>query len=298
MVELGNSNRGGAELETSASTPNHHATQEAREMAGPKSSKSPAFQYYPKDFLTDSNVLAMSLTEIGAYWKLISICWIDDTLPTSTAALARLVGVPHAHFSRLWPALAPCFKEKSGRLIHPRLERERAAQAAYRAKQSGNGKLGGRPKKHNPEKPTASSGLSQIEANESSSSASSTATAKRTALEEQSSSSPALVVESDWQAFIAAYPAQGRTLSRLASGMFFDARASGVSLEAMLAALDNHKRSEQWTLGKIPNLTKWLEERRWLQELPPPKLAATSSRTAGNVAAAQRFVARRNGGES
>lgn len=171
--------RGNGEGATSTATPNQ-LTEEAASMAPTKSIKAPAFQYYPKDFLTDSNVLAMSLTEIGAYWKLISICWIDDTLPTSPAALARLVGVPQAHFARLWPAIAPCFKEKSGRLIHPRLERERAAQAAYRAKQADNGKKGGRPR-NNPSlssgKAVGSSGETQTEAKKSSSSASSSASA-------------------------------------------------------------------------------------------------------------------------
>lgn len=161
-------------------------------MASPKSSKSPAFQYYPKDFLTDSNVLAMSLTEIGAYWKLISICWIDDSLPTSAAALARLVGIPQKHFARLWPALAPCFKEKNGRLIHPRLERERAAQALFRAKQAENGKRGGRPRL-NPEKPTANSGGTQTQPRKSSSISdlqSSSATASTTSEERRRLPSP------------------------------------------------------------------------------------------------------------
>jgi hypothetical protein len=36
--------------------------------------KSPAFQFYPKDFLTDENVRVMSLQERGAYITLLCLC--------------------------------------------------------------------------------------------------------------------------------------------------------------------------------------------------------------------------------
>lgn len=135
-------------------------------MATPKSTRPPAFQYYPKDFLTDANVLAMSLTERGAYWTLISVCWLEGTLPSATKALARLLGITDAHMARLWPALAPCFRERQGRLIHPRLERELQKQRDFRDKQAENGRKGGRPSG----KGLGNSGLTQPEAKESSSS--------------------------------------------------------------------------------------------------------------------------------
>lgn len=108
--------------------------------------KSPAFQFYPKDFLTDSHVAGMSLQERGAYITLLCLCWQEQSLPMDTKRLANMVGVPVRHFTRLWPALEVCFKLVDGRLIQPRLERERQKQIDYRAMKAAAGAMGGRPK--------------------------------------------------------------------------------------------------------------------------------------------------------
>jgi uncharacterized protein YdaU (DUF1376 family) len=107
-------------------------------------SKSPAFQFYPKDFLTDENVRVMSLQERGAYITLICLCWLEGTLPADVSRLARVCGTPLTVFRRLWPALSVCFRPaaQEGRLMHPRLERERDTQATFRRRQSDNGKRG------------------------------------------------------------------------------------------------------------------------------------------------------------
>lgn len=114
-------------------------------MASPDSTsgRAPAFQFYPKDFLTDSNVVVMSLAERGAYITLICQCWLDGTLPSDVPRLARLCGSPLTAFRKIWPALSPCFREArrgSDRLIHPRLERERHKQAEFREEQSRKGR--------------------------------------------------------------------------------------------------------------------------------------------------------------
>lgn len=120
----------------------------------------PAFQFYPKDFLTDSNVVVMSLQERGAYITLICQCWIEGSIPADHTRLARLCGSPLPTFRRLWPALAPCFKpaKDDSQLIHPRLERERKKQLAWRAEQAERGKQGAekRWRKHGAAMPTPS----------------------------------------------------------------------------------------------------------------------------------------------
>lgn len=108
--------------------------------------KSPAFQFYPKDFLMDGNVAGMSLQERGAYITLLCICWQEQSLPNDQGRLARMVGVPLPVFRRLWPALVPCFQITAGRLTHKRLEIERQKQDAFRRRQRENGAKGGRPK--------------------------------------------------------------------------------------------------------------------------------------------------------
>lgn len=108
-------------------------------------SKSPAFQFYPKDFLADEKVRVMTLQERGAYVTLLCLCWLEGTLPVDMGRLARLCGVPTATFQRLWPALEACFRvhsERPDRLIQPRLERERRRQATFASEQSERGKRG------------------------------------------------------------------------------------------------------------------------------------------------------------
>jgi uncharacterized protein YdaU (DUF1376 family) len=137
-----------------------------------QSSRSPAFQYYPKDFLADANVIPMTLTEVGAYWKLVSICWLQGSLPSGHAALARLLGIGTTAFTRLWPALEPCFRLNNDRLVHPRLEHERREQVKRRRASAKNGRLGGRPRNL-----VGSFGLPKQEPRKSSPSASASASA-------------------------------------------------------------------------------------------------------------------------
>ena len=108
--------------------------------------QSPAFQFYPMDFLADSQVAAMTLQECGAYITLLCFCWRERSLPAEPEALARLCRVSTTAFARLWPALAPCFAVKDGRLVQPRLDRERRKQARYRQLQAESGRKGGRAK--------------------------------------------------------------------------------------------------------------------------------------------------------
>ena len=99
--------------------------------------RSPAFQFYPKDFLSDENVRVMSLQERGVYITLLCLCWIQGSLPAGVERLAKLCGVPVNAMRKLWPAILPCFRDGDpDRLIHPRLEREREKQAHYKRRQS------------------------------------------------------------------------------------------------------------------------------------------------------------------
>lgn len=123
-------------------------------------SKSPAFSFYPKDWLSDAHVKAMTLEERGAYVELLCIYWLEDGLPSDVARLARLVGVPERRFGKLWPALAPCFRVEGDRLIQKRVEAEKAKQAEFRRSQSEKGAKGGKSRKTNKrKKPLVQSGF-------------------------------------------------------------------------------------------------------------------------------------------
>jgi uncharacterized protein YdaU (DUF1376 family) len=104
--------------------------------------KRPAFQFYPKDFLTDERVRLMSHTERGIYITLLCLCWLEGSLPAETKNLAKLVELPHPRFERIWSGvLQGCFLVRTdGRLSHKRLEVERLKQETFARRQSDKSK--------------------------------------------------------------------------------------------------------------------------------------------------------------
>jgi len=107
--------------------------------------KSPAFQFYPADYLSSRTIRRLTLEQRGAWLELICSEWLDGPLENDPAELASIVGVSAKEFARLWPGLDRCFELENGKLLNPRLEREREAQAANRERwqklgQSGNDK--------------------------------------------------------------------------------------------------------------------------------------------------------------
>lgn len=110
-------------------------------MPTSKRTTAPAFQFYPSDFLGSPEVHAMSLTEVGAYIKLLGFCWDMDGLPTDHNKLASMLRIPRSRFDRLWKGpLGDCFQELSGKYRNGRLDRERYKQKSYARRQSDNAK--------------------------------------------------------------------------------------------------------------------------------------------------------------
>ncbi len=107
--------------------------------------KSPAFQFYPAEFLADENVLLMSNQEIGCYVKLMCVCWRQGSIPSDINKIAKLCSENGSAMAQLWTAIKPCFNldEKNPlRLIHPRLEKEKAKQKEFKIERSSSGKRG------------------------------------------------------------------------------------------------------------------------------------------------------------
>jgi len=107
--------------------------------------KSPSFQFYPRDYLSDIRVATMTNAERGMYITLLCVCWLEQSLPADPALLARLVACRQDRFSHAWNrCLARCFMvREDGRLIHKRLDAERAKQQAFSQLQAARGRLGG-----------------------------------------------------------------------------------------------------------------------------------------------------------
>lgn len=107
--------------------------------------KPPAFQFYPKDFLSSDAVSLMTTEQIGAYMLLLCHSWLrPEGLPADTESLARLARVPAARFtSKVWPGISRSFTaNEHGLLCNPRMERGRHEQETYRAERSQSGKRG------------------------------------------------------------------------------------------------------------------------------------------------------------
>ena len=124
--------------------------------------KSPAFQFYPKDWLSDGPVREMTHEQKGIYADLLSIYWIEEGLPSDLGRLARLTGVPARRFEKLWEPIGRCFRIEGDRLVQKRLEEEKAKQDAFRKMQSVKGSKGGKPSAVNTDsKPGLSRGEAQ-----------------------------------------------------------------------------------------------------------------------------------------
>ena len=107
--------------------------------------KSPAFQFYPADFLSDEHVVLMSNQEIGCYIKLMCYCWREGSIPADIGRISRLCGEDVTAMAELWLAIGSCFASANGdpaRLIHPRLEKEREKQSEHKKERSESGKKG------------------------------------------------------------------------------------------------------------------------------------------------------------
>lgn len=101
--------------------------------------KSPAFQFYPSDFLGSPKVQVMTNAEVGIYLRLLCLDWGEGGFELDPDYLARYVREPRETWDAAWHIVKRCFVERDGRWYNPRLEREREKQAAFRAKQSAAG---------------------------------------------------------------------------------------------------------------------------------------------------------------
>jgi len=115
--------------------------------------KSPAFQFYPGDFLSDENVISMTFEERGIYITLLCSCWIQGSIPADPSKILRLL--PGFTGDELPMIIMDRFQEMEGnpeRLINNRLEKERQKQEDFREIKSESGKRGAQKRWENHEK--------------------------------------------------------------------------------------------------------------------------------------------------
>jgi len=98
--------------------------------------KAPAFQMYAQDF--DMDTAAWSNDEVGIYTRLLNYEWINGSIPSNLAEIARIVREPysprfHAKFTEKWMRnVAHKFAQNgNGNLINRRMEEVRQNQLKY-----------------------------------------------------------------------------------------------------------------------------------------------------------------------
>jgi len=127
--------------------------------------KPPAFQFYPKDFLSDLNVQCMDAEARGIYITLLCNCWIENSIPNNPDIIEPLLNrgsTDVEHKANQWEKIRRCFYEKKGRLFHKRLEVERDKQKKFKKSQSDKGKLSGIARKKTSE-PRFNSGSTDVQ---------------------------------------------------------------------------------------------------------------------------------------
>lgn len=90
----------------------------------------PAFQFYPRDFITDPVVVMMDLEARGAYINLLCYAWLAEdpgVLPDNDEMLARLSGAD-ARWPAVRDAVRRAFRVQDGRLIQKRMVEVREEQ--------------------------------------------------------------------------------------------------------------------------------------------------------------------------
>lgn len=96
-----------------------------------KKERSPAFQVYPKDAMSDEIYQLMNNRQKGIYWDFLLRAWIEGSIPSDIQTLAMLAKEDERDFETLWPLISRKFKLKGKRYVNARLLKEEKKQKNY-----------------------------------------------------------------------------------------------------------------------------------------------------------------------
>ena len=103
--------------------------------------KSPAFQFYPRDWLASLTVSSMTPAQEGAYIRLLAYDWDNDGLPDDDAKLLIMSRLPDENALSIVKAQFTV-KLRSGKISNKRLQRERKVQQDWAKTCKARGKSG------------------------------------------------------------------------------------------------------------------------------------------------------------
>jgi len=169
--------------------------------------KAPAFQFYPKDLLTDSTAMLMSNECLGIYIKLLCHDWINDGIPKDPTKFMKLGNYDHFNevgsprdgdeYSDIIKHISEMFvkhPEKPNYMTNKRLLKERLKQAEFSKTKSEAGKKGAISRWQSHDSANSSAiGLPMAKNGSSSSSSSSSSIKKTKAKKEREIETPQII---------------------------------------------------------------------------------------------------------
>jgi uncharacterized protein YdaU (DUF1376 family) len=178
-------------------------------------SKSPAFQFYPKDWLSSQKISLMTPAEEGAYIRLLCYCWNDEdcSIPDDDEMLARMSRLGEEWLKGSSRVVRGCFiahPTKVRFLTNERLLDERDNQKKWKEKCANGGKKSGEARRIAASmEMKGSSILVEVNSNTASPSSSSSSKQKKrddikniSSPKEKFSEIPPWLTKTDWDDFV------------------------------------------------------------------------------------------------
>ena len=103
----------------------------------------PAYQIYPSNIMSDINWRTMSLEQRGLMITLQFECWVNDSVPSNPATLAKMILCRNGNLKDLMTKeLMSFFMEEDGKIVCPELDAYKEKLDEQRKRQSEGGKKG------------------------------------------------------------------------------------------------------------------------------------------------------------
>jgi uncharacterized protein YdaU (DUF1376 family) len=226
--------------------------------------KLPYFQYYPADF--EQGTATFTLTEVGAYQRLLNHQWAHGSVPDSTRTLAQILRCSPSTAKSVWKTISAKFEQgEDGLYRNARLEqsRDNSRSAWQRQVDRGRASAAAREQRRfNHGSTTVATTVQpqvQPDVNQSESESESERTRKRT----PSPSAPG------FDEFWLVYPrkvGKGAALRK-----WRQIKPDSSLTQEIISSIRQHAESDQWLKDGgqfIPHPTTFLGQQRWLDEVP------------------------------
>lgn len=227
----------------------------------PANDRAPSFQFYPRDFMADRAVSAMTPEELGGYILLMCHAWESDgKLPNDDEMLARL-----SRLGDRWPAcermVRAAFLNEGDHLLQKRMAQERKAQA-LRHEQARKGGLASASR--------ARDSLGRLEKGVQLSTKTPSTPASSFALESNSKHLRLSGANAHFDAFWNAWPKGRKKSKQAALKAWKRLKPTETLIHRIMAGLAEGKASKEWQeLKFIPYPATWLNSGGWDDDYEP-----------------------------